>query len=776
MRRGFYNNEKSLIPFLSCDKRSSLNKKMTVYIRKMGNIVDFFRQEVYNCSIQYKERRIEMLKNIWTIYKTDLKHIGTNYAAAIVVLALCILPSLYAWFNIKASWDPYGQSATSQIKIAVVNNDQGTTLNGKEINVGDQVVEELKNNDLMGWQFMSEKEAQTLLEEGKVYASLTIPTDFSQDISSLVTTDVKKGKIIYQVNEKINAIAPKLTSKGATGVQESINQTIVKTVSGILLEAGKELGIEIQEKVLPELSHVHSQLEELVSKFGEMNELVDTAHRGGIQLKDLIQSIQNDLPLIESTIDSAKQTATGLEGFITSSKSALSDFVPTLKSDLELVSVISGELTTYTQGVKDAISSGSEQAPQVVDRLISKVDGTQGLIQSFIKMLKSFNKFPAGRFDEMIAQLEGVQGDLARVQQLLEKVKGQLATGEGPDLTVFDQILTLLNDVSNTADSIVKRFDDEIAPSLNQVIDKAYETAESVLTVLNEASNKLPDVTNLLNTAYSGSDQGISAIEYINGKLPEAEEKLQTLTEKLGEINSSEGLQEVLTLIQEGIAQRESFMATPVELVEETLFPMHNYGTAMTPFYSVLAQWVGMTLLISMLAVHARGEYKKSEEYFGKLLLFLSIALLQGLIIALGDLYLLKIYCMNPLLFVGGILFTSVVFTFIIYSLVSVFGNVGKVVSIILLVLQVAGSGGTFPIQLTPKFFQIIYPFLPFTYAISFARESIGGVVQSVLSRDIVILSTYIIVAILVSVFLKKPLNRLMSGFSDKFKESGLGE
>ncbi len=131
---------------------------------------------------------------------------------------------------------------------------------------------------------------------------------------------------------------------------------------------------------------------------------------------------------------------------------------------------------------------------------------------------------------------------------------------------------------------------------------------------------------------------------------------------------------------------------------------------------------------------------------------------------------------MNPLLFVGGILFTSVVFTFIIYSLVSVFGNVGKVVSIILLVLQVAGSGGTFPIQLTPKFFQIIYPFLPFTYAISFARESIGGVVQSVLSRDIVILSTYIIVAILVSVFLKKPLNRLMSGFSDKFKESGLGE
>ena len=171
-----------------------------------------------------------MLKNIWTIYKTDLKHIVTNYAAAIVVLALCILPSLYAWFNIKASWDPYGQSATSQIKIAVVNNDQGTTLNGKEINIGDQVIEELKQNDLMGWQFVGEKKAQTLLENGEIYASITIPAEFSQDISSLVSSDVRKGEIIYRVNEKINAIAPKLTSKGATGVQENINQTIIKTV------------------------------------------------------------------------------------------------------------------------------------------------------------------------------------------------------------------------------------------------------------------------------------------------------------------------------------------------------------------------------------------------------------------------------------------------------------------------------------------------------------------------------------------------------------------
>ena len=175
-----------------------------------------------------------MIKNVWTIYKEDLKRIFTNYAALIVILALCILPSLYAWFNIKASWDPYGQEATSQIKIGVINNDKGTEFNGKLINIGDQVVDQLKENDLMGWQFVDEAEGEKALEEGTFYATITIPDNFSQDITSLVTSDVKKGQIIYRVNEKINAIAPKLTSKGATGVQENINQTIVETVSGIL--------------------------------------------------------------------------------------------------------------------------------------------------------------------------------------------------------------------------------------------------------------------------------------------------------------------------------------------------------------------------------------------------------------------------------------------------------------------------------------------------------------------------------------------------------------
>ena len=717
-----------------------------------------------------------MIKNVWTIYKEDLKRIFTNYAALIVILALCILPSLYAWFNIKASWDPYGQEATSQIKIGVINNDKGTEFNGKLINIGDQVVDQLKENDLMGWQFVDEAEGEKALEEGTFYATITIPDNFSQNIISLVTSDVKKGQMIYRVNEKINAIAPKLTSKGATGVQENINQTIVETVSGILFEAGKGLGLEIQETVLPQLSHVYDQLEELISKFGDMNSLVQTAHNGGIQLKDLIASIQTDFPLIETTITSAKTTITSLESFMDTSKSALSDFMPTLKNDLLLIQTIADELNTYVSQIEEAILSGSDKAPELIENLITKVESTQSLVQSFVKVLESFNKFPAGRFDELISQLQGVNGELDKAKDFLQQLHDTTVNGGEPNLTVLNNIKTLLSSVSSTASAIYNRFDSAIVPSLNNVIDQAYSTATNVLQVLKEAEAKLPDVASLLNTAYEGADKGIDAIEYINSKLPEAENKVREVTAKLGDINESQSLQEVLTLLQEAVTERQNFMSSPVDLVEETIFPMHNYGTAMTPFYSVLAQWVGMTLLISMLSVHAKGEYRPSEEYFGKFLLFATIALVQGLIIALGDLYLLNIYCVNPGLFIVGILFTSITFTFIVYSLVSVFGNVGKVVSIILLVLQVAGSGGTFPIQLTPKFFQIINPFLPFTYAISFARESIGGVVENVLAKDIIIMCIYSVGAVLISLFLKKPINKLLHGFAEKFEESGLGE
>ena len=716
------------------------------------------------------------MKNILKIYKEDMKKIFTNYAALIVFIALSILPSLYAWFNIKASWDPYGKEATSQIKIGVVNKDKGAELKGEFKNIGNQIIDQLKENDVMGWQFVSEKEAVKAVEEGSYYAMITIPEEFSEDILSLITDDIKKGKIIYTVNEKVNAIAPKITVKGATAVQENVNKTVIETVSDIVLSTAKDLGIEVEGQ-LPKLDNLYDKLVEIQSKFKDLYETTDLAYDGVNKVADLVTNLQNDIPLITDTLNSTKGLATNLIDFISKSQTEINNIAPTIKTDIGLVRDLADEVSSYVDVVINAINTGSENANVLLGNLNTKVSGLRDYLTSIRVLVEKINGHSQnGALSDVLNNLITAENTLNQLYNEIESIKNSLANGNLIDTSKLENVKTVLNDVSNITGNLYDRFDSEILGNINTILNTANDSAKSALEILQRAQDKLPKVEEILTTVSALCNKGNEGIKYAKDNLPRAEEIVNEVTSKVAKIKDSSDLKDLLKLIANNVEERSNYLTSPVELEENSLYPMRNYGTAMTPFYSVLSLWVGMTLLVSMFSVEAHGEYNHMEVYFGKLLLFLTIGMTQALIVALGDLYLLKIYCVNPALFVTGILFTSITFVAIVYSLVSVFGNVGKVTAIILLVLQVAGSGGTFPIQLTPKFFQIINPFLPFTYAISFARESIGGVVQSVLVKDIVIMLIYIVVAILISIFLKKPINNLLSGFTKKFHESGLGE
>ena len=716
------------------------------------------------------------MNNIFKIYKDDIKKIFTNYAALIVFIALSILPSLYAWFNIKASWDPYGKEATSQIKIGVVNKDKGAELKGEFKNIGNQIIDQLKENDVMGWQFVSEKEAVKAVEEGSYYAMITIPEEFSENILSLITDDIKKGKIIYTVNEKVNAIAPKITVKGATAVQENVNKTVIETVSDIVLSTAKDLGIEVEGQ-LPKLDNLYDKLVEIQSKFKDLYETTDLAYDGVNKVADLVTNLQNDIPLITDTLNSTKGLATNLIDFITTSQGEINNIAPTIKTDIGLVKDLADEVSSYVDVVINAINTGSENANVLLGNLNTKVSGLRDYLTSIRVLVEKINGHSQnGALSDVLNNLITAENTLNQLYNEIESIKNSLANGNLIDTSKLENVKTVLNDVSNIAGNLYEKFDTEILGNINTILNTANDSAKSALEILQRAQDKLPKVEEILTTVSALCNKGNEGIKYAKDNLPRAEEIVNEVTSKVAKIKDSSDLKDLLKLIANNVEERSNYLTSPVELEENSLYPMRNYGTAMTPFYSVLSLWVGMTLLVSMFSVEAHGEYNHMEVYFGKLLLFLTIGMTQALIVALGDLYLLKIYCVNPALFVTGILFTSITFVAIVYSLVSVFGNVGKVTAIILLVLQVAGSGGTFPIQLTPKFFQIINPFLPFTYAISFARESIGGVVQSVLVKDIVIMLIYIVVAILISIFLKKPINNLLSGFTKKFHESGLGE
>lgn len=716
------------------------------------------------------------MNNILKIYKDDIKKIFTNYAALIVFIALSILPSLYAWFNIKASWDPYGKEATSQIKIGVVNKDKGAELKGEFKNIGNQIIDQLKENDVMGWQFVSEKEAVKAVEEGSYYAMITIPEEFSENILSLITDDIKKGKIIYTVNEKVNAIAPKITVKGATAVQENVNKTVIETVSDIVLSTAKDLGIEVEGQ-LPKLDNLYDKLVEIQSKFKDLYETTDLAYDGVNKVADLVTNLQNDIPLITDTLNSTKGLATNLIDFISKSQTEINNIAPTIKTDIGLVRDLADEVSSYVDVVINAINTGSENANVLLGNLNTKVSGLRDYLTSIRVLVEKINGHSQnGALSDVLNNLITAENTLNQLYNEIESIKNSLANGNLIDTSKLENAKTVLNDVSNIAGNLYEKFDTEILGNINTILNTANDSAKNALEILQRAQDKLPQVEEILTTVSALCNKGNEGIKYAKDNLPRAEEIVNEVTSKVAKIKDSSDLKDLLKLIANNVEERSNYLISPVELEENSLYPMRNYGTAMTPFYSVLALWVGMTLLVSMFSVEAHGEYNHMEVYFGKLLLFLTIGMTQALIVSLGDLYLLKIYCVNPALFVTGILFTSVVFVAIVYSLVSVFGNVGKVTAIILLVLQVAGSGGTFPIQLTPKFFQIINPFLPFTYAISFAREAIGGVVQSVLVKDIVIMLIYIVVSILISIFLKKPINNLLSGFTKKFHESGLGE
>ena len=716
------------------------------------------------------------MNNILKIYKDDIKKIFTNYAALIVFIALSILPSLYAWFNIKASWDPYGKEATSQIKIGVVNKDKGAELKGEFKNIGNQIIDQLKENDVMGWQFVSEKEAVKAVEEGSYYAMITIPEEFSENILSLITDDIKKGKIIYTVNEKVNAIAPKITVKGATAVQENVNKTVIETVSDIVLSTAKDLGIEVEGQ-LPKLDNLYDKLVEIQSKFKDLYETTDLAYDGVNKVADLVTNLQNDIPLITDTLNSTKGLATNLIDFISKSQTEINNIAPTIKTDIGLVRDLADEVSSYVDVVINAINTGSENANVLLGNLNTKVSGLRDYLTSIRVLVEKINGHSQnGALSDVLNNLITAENTLNQLYNEIESIKNSLANGNLIDTSKLENAKTVLNDVSNITGNLYDRFDSEILGNINTILNTANDSAKSALEILQRAQDKLPKVEEILTTVSALCNKGNEGIKYAKDNLPRAEEIVNEVTSKVAKIKDSSDLKDLLKLIANNVEERSNYLTSPVELEENSLYPMRNYGTAMTPFYSVLSLLVGMTLLVSMFSADAHGEYNHMEVYFGKLLLFLTIGMTQALIVALGDLYLLKIYCVNPALFVTGILFTSITFVAIVYSLVSVFGNVGKVTAIILLVLQVAGSGGTFPIQLTPKFFQIINPFLPFTYAISFARESIGGVVQSVLVKDIVIMLIYIVVAILISIFLKKPINNLLSGFTKKFHESGLGE
>ncbi|MDR0269571.1 YhgE/Pip domain-containing protein [Paenibacillus sp.] len=712
------------------------------------------------------------MKNIALIYGRDVRNIVTNWAALVIILGLIALPSLYAWFNIKASWDPYGN--TGGIPIAVANNDKGTTIRGNPINLGNEVIDSLKDNHKLGWRFVSEEDAVKGAKHGKYYASIVIPDNFSATIATVLTNNPTKAEILYFVNEKINAISPKIASSGASGIIHEVSKNFVETANGTIFKIFNTLGIELQEQ-LPTIEKVRSLVFRLEKSFPEINHVVNVAANDIHKSDQLVSKAKTDLPLVTQIAENGRELASSLDSFLAQSSDVVKTIAPNVKQDLLLLQQTAISAQELTSVLMDTNADPSV-VTDTLDLVSSRIDLGLKVQSQLINWFDQLNKVTGNRIGSVSSKLRQVQDKMQQQKGLVSSISTTVKNGEKPAVDLVDRLNQVSGDISGILGDIIGRFDSEIEPAILSGLSKAQQTAARTKTVLNDALNNVPDVEKILSDASKGLTLGSEGIREIQKDLPGVEAKITELTKKMRQFEAEGSLQELVNLLKNNFQLKSEFFGEPVVLKENQLYPIPNYGSAMSPFFSTLALWVGATLLVSLVTteIHSDQSYRNFEVYLGRFLIFLTIALLQSILVTTGDIFLLGAYVVNKPWFIIFGMINSVVFILIVYTLVSVFGNVGKALAVVLLVLQLAGSGGTFPIQTTPAFFRAIHPFLPFTYGISMMRESVGGILWDIVWRDLLTMCVFIAITLVVGLALKGIINQLTAGLVKKAKESKL--
>ncbi len=533
------------------------------------------------------------MKNIWNIVRNDFRRISTNVVAIVIVIGLCILPSLYAWFNIASNWNPYGENATSRLKIAVFSGDQGMSSGQLSLCIGDSIVSALENNETVGWVFpKDERAAINGVYSGEYYAALIIPGDFTASIAGILSGDLSGGTITYYGNEKKNAIASIITSKAKTAVETQINRTVFTTLSNIVCEIGNALqGME---------------------KEGSIQFAIIT------ELEKLEKDIQRHITSLDTLMHTANTTRSSIKSLNSLSEKMLSDLV----EDFSL------------------LSTSPLQLPKLQTANVRLADYAAAL-------KKGSNSFKSSK--------------------------------------------KLLMDLQDT---------------------------------------------------------------------------INTIKTELTDTKDSKEFQELVAVLEEQPEKASAYFASLVDLDKKHVYEIKNYGSSMAPFYTVLSVWVGALILAAILHTKVRQPFEEEpyrvyEAFFGRYVIFFLIGQMQTLICVLGNLFFMEIQCPHPFLFWFASAICSFVFTLLIYSLVFILGNIGEAAAVVIMVVQVAGTGGTFPMEVLPAIYQKLYQFLPFSYGMTALRECVGGMYRYDYWIALLELLPFAAVSLILGLFLKNPLRGL---------------
>lgn len=735
------------------------------------------------------------MRNIIKLFKRDLQHVRRSVIALIVAVGLVIVPVLYAWFNIAGSWDPYGN--TGNLKVAVANSDAGykSDLIPIQVNMGESVVSSLRANDQIGWEFVNEDDALEGVKSGEYYAAVVIPKSFSADMMTLFSNDVKHAQILYYENQKASAIAPRVTDKAAGTVRQQIDETFTETIGNAgLVTASSLLDFMNSDQVAAFVSNLDGTLDSGATSLRDASDSVTS-------FANVIGSSPGVLQQTSDLLSQAGATSAGEGDLVADAKQGLSSMKGALDSAVEAVNGAlkdsAGNYDAAGQAIEGAFNTVGDHVDTTVAQLnsvaaaVSQDAAKTRALQEQIRALEDeveSSQLPSAIKDELVQKIDIAQnsvGNVANQQELLAKNLTDAATTLTTHMAEANKQLQdakdLIAQAKNDLSQVQGTYDETLKTQLSQLTDTFSGIAESSGAIADNLTATVDDLSSAAGSLSKNMDAAHQTLVDAAAELSSSADELAQLKSDLNDAVNGGDLDRVRDLIGSDPEALAGSLAAPVALDRNPVYHIENYGSAMAPFYTTLSLWVGGIVLAAMLKAQvdeatARelAPIRLHELYLGRYAFFALLAFAQATLVCVGDLLFFGIQCAHPLQFllVGWV--AGFVFSNIIYTLTVSFGDIGKAIAVVLLVMQVAGSGGTFPIEMTADFFQGAYPFLPFTHAINAMHAAMAGAYGMEFWTELGILASYLLPSLALGLVLRRPVIRANAWVSEKLEETKL--
>lgn len=688
-----------------------------------------------------------------------------NFFALIIAIGLCFIPSFYAWFNIYSNQDPYAN--TGNIAIAVASEDRGfQTEDGTTVNMGNAVIEQLKENDSIGWKFLdSSEDAVAGVESGDYYAAVIINERFSESMFSIFTEGLENPTITYYENEKKNAIATKITDTAVDTLKASINETFLETAASTMFAQMGELSGKIEQE--GGVDGFREKLVEINDSLENYNMMIDQFLEGNRTLAGGIEKANAQIPGVENRIQTAEDAMKNSQTQLNTTDATLAMFSQNVEKTL---SDIEASLNRIAKDIDEADLSNSvkktvesiEQTGKDVQALIEQLT----LLHSTISELEQKKELAEAQqldVSDILAQIEKLKEAAAQIEDILKKIELEQGAGAIGDATktVEEHVKQSLATCRQTVESMRNIYTNQLVPGVSGILDTASQVLVNVTNLLNNLNHTLGDMETIFNGTQDMVDSTDESFRQIQSLLKSSQAKIQDAIDRLDAAEEDEKMGIIVNLLGGNAESYGKFFAQPVQVETQEVYPIRNYGSAVAPFYTTLAIWVGALVLVALIKVRATGENlekpKRHELFLGRYLIFFLLGQVQTLIIVLGNIFWLHCQVENPFLFWFASAITSFTFTLLIYALTLSFGDIGKAIAVVLVVIQIAGSGGTYPIEILPEFFRKVYIFFPFPYAINAMRETVGGMYGGAYEKYLAELLIFAMVALLVGLLIRIP-------------------